>query len=185
MDYKKTISTVLGEVESVLYSIDSRDIEDMTEGILKSDKIFLAAAGRVMFVLHTFAKRLSQMGLDVHMIGGTTAPPVASGDLLIVASCSGKTVTPVAVAEKARQIGAKLWGITASEDSPLARLCDRILLIPSSQNSRDGSEIASVQPLNNLFEQVLHLLLDYISWAVQKTKGLSEHDIWEHHANIE
>lgn len=142
-------------------------------------------AGRVMFILHTFAKRLSQMRLDVHIIGSTTAPPVASGDLLIIASCSGKTVTPVAVAEKARQTGANLWSITAGGDSPLTRFCGRILLIPCAKDSGDGSGRASVQPLNNLFEQVLHLLLDYIGWVVQETKSFSEEDLWKRHANIE
>lgn len=52
-------------------------------------------------------------------------------DMLVAISVSGTTRELVAVVQHARQIGAGTIGITGNSRAPLARGCDRLLLIPS------------------------------------------------------
>ena len=179
------VSTILSEIGDLMSELNNQDIEHFTKDIVAAKKVFAVGSGRALLVLKCFAKRLSHCGIDVHVIGETTTPPVAAGDLLIVASCSGKTAIPLAVAAEARQIGARLWGVTACADNPIAEHCDRILEIPCSGFKQNDAKIVSAQPMNNLFEQALHIVLDAISWCVQEEKDVSDKQLCSRHANIE
>jgi len=185
MEIKEAVFTVLSEMKDCMEKLDTQDIEEFATDIVGAKRVFVAGAGRALLLLKCFAKRLSHAEISVHVIGETTTPPIVSGDLLIVASCSGKTVTPFAIAGKAKEIGAKLWGITACADSPITKYCDRILVVPGSGYKQNSAKIVSVQPMNNLFEQVLHIALDIVSWLVQEAKGISNSHLCSRHANIE
>ena len=185
MNTKEAFSTVLTEINVVIGTLDQRQLGALIEDILAAERVFVMGAGRVRYLLKCFAKRLSHAGVDVHVIGETTTPPIAAGDLLLVASCSGSTATPLAVATKAHVMGLRLCGITGNADSPIARQCHRLVVIPCAGDGGSGSRPASLQPMNNLFEQALHLVVDVVSWAVQEEKGVSPAALWERHANIE
>ena len=185
MDDEEAIITALAEMAECLGNINARDTEACAKDILETNTVFVAGAGRALFQLRCFAKRLSQIGISVHVIGDTTAAPIVPGDLLIIASCSGKTMIPLAIAAKAKEIGARLWAITASPESPVTKHCDRVLLIPCCGYRQDNAKSPSVQPMNNLFEQALHIVLDTVSWRIQEAKGVSGDDLCSRHANIE
>ena len=185
MDFKKNVSLVLDEITKVMNCLNLQDIEHFIQDIVGANRVFLAGSGRVLLQLKCFAKRLSQTEIDAYVIGETTTPPVAPGDILIVSSCSGKTIIPLAVATQARMLGARLWGITTCTKSPVADCCDRLLNISCTGYRQNNAEIESSQPMNNLFEQILHLLFDIINWEAQKIKGLSDEKLRRNHANIE
>lgn len=185
METKIAASTVLSEITKLLEFLDSREVIDFAKDIVKANRVFVAGSGRAMLLSKCFAKRLSHAEVDVSVIGETTTPPVAAGNLVIVASCSGKTVVPLAIATKARQMGAKLWAITACLDSPIANQCNRALILSSSGYKQNDAKMVSAQPMNNLFEQGLHIVFDIVSWSIQKEKGISDDKLCSHHANIE
>ena len=185
MEIKSAVSTVLSEITTFLRCLSIREIEDFTNAIIRADRVFIAGSGRVMLLSKCFAKRLSHAEVDVGIIGETTTPPVAEGNMVIVASCSGETMIPLAIAAKAREMGAKVWSITASPDSSLAKQCEQVIKLPASDYKHDNAKVLSIQPMNNLFEQGLHILFDVVSWVVQEKKGISSKTLGSHHANIE
>ena len=59
-----------------------------------------------------------------------------SGDLLIAISTSGKSPNVLKAAEKAREIGCQVLGLTGQTSEPLASLCDVYFAIPSKRTAR-------------------------------------------------
>ncbi|HEX7294700.1 MAG TPA: D-sedoheptulose 7-phosphate isomerase [Pyrinomonadaceae bacterium] len=59
-----------------------------------------------------------------------------SGDLLIAISTSGKSPNVLKAAEKAREIGCHVLGLTGETREPLASLCNLCIAVPSGRTSR-------------------------------------------------
>ena len=88
-------------------------IEEVVESIVAARTIFIYGAGRSGVVGKTFAVRLVQMGLDVHFVGDMTTPIVGRGDLTIIISNTGETMSAVQTANISRRLGSKVIGITS------------------------------------------------------------------------
>ena len=58
------------------------------------------------------------------------------GDLLIAISTSGKSANVVKAAEKARELGCHVIGLTGETGEPLAALCDVCVAVPAKRTSR-------------------------------------------------
>jgi 6-phospho-3-hexuloisomerase len=61
--------------------------------------------------------RLFHLGLDVHVAGDMTTPPVGKGDLLIVSSGPGKLSTVAALLEVAKKASARTLVTTTQPKS--------------------------------------------------------------------
>lgn len=59
-----------------------------------------------------------------------------AGDLLIAISTSGKSPNVLKAAEKARELGCQVVGLTGESSQPLAAWCDVLVAIPSGRTSR-------------------------------------------------
>lgn len=59
-----------------------------------------------------------------------------AGDLLIAISTSGKSTNVLRAAQKARELGCLVVGLTGESGEPLASLCDVLVSIPSTRTSR-------------------------------------------------
>ena len=58
------------------------------------------------------------------------------GDVLIAISTSGKSANVVKAAEKARELGCHVIGLTGETKDPLASLCDICIAVPAKRTSR-------------------------------------------------
>lgn len=152
--------------------------------IQQAKRIFIVAAGRSGFAMQSAAMRLMHLGLTVYYVGDTTSPAIATGDLLIAASGSGTTISIVRAAEKSKAAGAAVVGISTNAQSPLAKLCNHLVLIPAAEKE-DHSKKVSAQYAGSLFEQFLLLLNDAVFQSLWKLSGQSAETLWKRHANIE
>ncbi|HKO97144.1 MAG TPA: D-sedoheptulose 7-phosphate isomerase [Pyrinomonadaceae bacterium] len=59
-----------------------------------------------------------------------------AGDLLIAISTSGKSPNVIKAAEKAREIGCRVIGLTGCSGQPLAAACDLSVVVPAERTSR-------------------------------------------------
>jgi 6-phospho-3-hexuloisomerase len=74
-------------------------------------------------------------------------------DLLVIGSGSGATASFVAMAEKAKTIGASVALVTIFPDSRIGRVADAIVKIPAPTPKADvEAQFASVQPMGSLLE---------------------------------
>ena len=89
--FPELFDRILGELGSILHQIDLKDTEKLMEGILSSERIFLAGMGRSGLIARAFAMRLMQIGLEVYFVRDATTPAIGKGDLLVAISGSGET----------------------------------------------------------------------------------------------
>lgn len=120
-----------------------------------------------------------QLGKPVSMVGHILAVPVRDGDLMVIASGSGTTPALVDVAATGRALNAKILTISRQPESPLARLADATLTIPSLSTG------AGVQPLGTLFEQCLGIVCDALIMDLMNRLNVTTDAMRARHANIE
>jgi 6-phospho-3-hexuloisomerase len=176
---------ILTELKSSLESIDPNQTAVLIDAILLSEKVFYVGVGRVLLAMKAMAKRLSHLGLSVHCVGDITEPAITEKDLLIVASGSGESTVPVAIARKAKSLKARIAHIGSNPESSLMPITDIFLRIPVKTKLNRPDELVSNQPMTTLFDQSLYLLGDAICMVIARRKGLSDGELWMNHANLE
>jgi 6-phospho-3-hexuloisomerase len=154
------------------------------EAIDAARHIFVLGAGRSGLALRMTGMRLMHLGLPVHVVGDTTTPAIAAGDLLLTASGSGTTGAIVRAATTARSVGARIATLTTATSSPLAELSDTVIVVPAA-DKLDRSGAASVQYAGSLFEQAVALVGDALFHTLWQRSGQSADDLWPRHANLE
>ncbi len=184
-DYKDNKEMVLGELNDALSHIKSEDVDKLIDHLLKADKVFMIGVGRVLISLNAIAKRWAHLGIDVHLVGEITEPAITKNDLLIVGSGSGSSLIPVAIAQKAKGVGATVIHIGSNPKGTMSSYSDFMLRIPVQTKLYFEDEIKSEQPMTSLFEQSLFVLGDIVSVMIIKRQNLDLKNLWQHHANLE
>ncbi|MEM3146198.1 MAG: SIS domain-containing protein, partial [Archaeoglobaceae archaeon] len=100
------------------------------------------------------------------------------GDLLVAVSGSGETGYVVAIAKKAKEIGAKVVAITSAENSTLSKLSDFSVVL----KNRLDKETKRIAPMGTLFEVTALVFLDGTVAEIIEKKNLSEEDLAKRHA---
>lgn len=177
--------TIISECALALDSIDDQQSEQLIKAVLEAKKVFFTGVGRVLLSLQAVCKRFAHLGIDTHYIGEITEPAITSEDLLIVGSGSGETLFPVAMARKAKQLGAKLAWIGSNDESTTAKLADITVRIPVQSKLGRMDELKSQQPMTSLFEQTLLLYGDSLARVIIERKNLVLNELWQCHANLE
>jgi len=187
MPIRRAIEAILEEVRRTLDQVPPGGPERLTEEILRADRIYVAGGGRSGLMARALAMRLMHLGLITYVVGETTTPAVRSGDLLVACSASGETHVTVLVSEVAREAGARVFAITATPDSPMARKADETIIIPApSKRSGPQPHIErSAQYGGSLFEQALLVLLDAVAAEIGRRLGRGPQDLASRHANLE
>lgn len=181
--------TILDELRRTLNQVSCEEVAALVREITGARRVFVAGAGRSGLVMKSFAMRLAQLGLHVHVVGETTTPAVESGDLLLIGSGSGVTDRLVHYAGKAVEAGARVAAATADPASPAARQADVVVVIPAptpkSSKEAGGKGHRSRQPMGTLFEQSLAVLLDAGVMLLMAQRDETERGMFARHANLE
>ena len=184
---RETIRQVVAEISNCLEKVPDEQVERALEALSGAPRIFVAAAGRSSLGARGFAMRMMHLGKSVHVVGETTAPAIATDDLLVVASGSGQTPSLVSIATRARQLQASILLFTLAERSPIADLADQVVLIPAPSPKAPAatSDVCSIQPMGSLFEQSLFVLLDCLVVIMMQGEGLTAEEMFSRYANLE
>ncbi len=178
-------ATVLEEIRTVLSRVDMAGVDALASALLSTNRTFVTGEGRSGLMAKAFAMRLMHLGLPVFVVGETTTPAVAPGDLLVAVSGSGTTAATVRAAQAAVSIGASAWGVTTDAQSLLARMVGQLLVIPAATKDRKPGETATIQPLSSLFDQTSHILFDVVCLVVAQSTGQDNTSAAARHANTE
>jgi 6-phospho-3-hexuloisomerase len=187
IDEKNVTKTVVDEIARTLGKITPETLTSAAELITKATTVFVAGAGRSALGIRGFAMRLMHMGKNAHVVGDVTTPGISAGDLLVVGSGSGRTASLLAMAQKAKKIGAKIMLVTIDPESPIGRLGHSVIEIgaPSPKAADAQSHAQSIQPMGSLFEQSLFVLLDCLVLLLMKRQNLTSEQMFTRHANLE
>ena len=167
----------LDNLENILNKLPIGVTESFADEINRGARIFVYGAGRSGLMLKAFAMRLMQAGKTVFVVGETVTPAICKGDILVVASASGRTESTCRYAKIAKSVGALVYCITADEASPIAEAADALICLCAP--TKDAPDSKSV--MGTLFEQALLLLLD----EVVSELGADPAQMRKRHANLE
>ncbi len=177
------IRIILSELNDVLSSIDSSQVDQFIYSINKAKKIIMYGAGRMGLVMQCFSMRLTHLGFSAYSLTDSNVPAINTSDLLIIASGSGETQTVYDVAVLGKKHGAHLSIITLHKDSRIGKLADTT--VEFKLPVIDGTHPLSIQPMKTLVEQALMLLLDAVIMEIMQRIQYKEEDVLKRHSNLE
>lgn len=187
MDFRMMSQVVLKEYEQVFERVDQDSLSELIGSIKKHERIFLIGVGREGLVTKAFAMRLMHMGKEVHWIWDETTPNITTGDLVIATLGDGQIGHLNYVCERAKAAGGEIYVITGSPQGKTAKqVADKALFIPAAVYRGIDDVVSSIQPMGNLFEQCLLIILDVVvMMIVAETPELDFEKMALRHRNIE
>lgn len=185
MEFDEARKLALDECAAALGRISDAETKSLLGMIDASEQIFFVGVGRVFLSLQAICKRFFHLGLKAHCLGDVTEPAMTDADLLIVASGSGESLVPVAIAKKVFDMGAKIAYIGSNPKSSIAKLANLTVRIPVRTKLELADELPSEQPMTSLFEQSLLIYGDILAKLIVENKGLDMKGLWRNHANLE
>ena len=168
---------LLKRIEAVMAQADWSGLLELADMLPRAGRTFVTGAGRSGLVARSFGMRLMHAGLPAFVPGETITPAARSGDLLVAISCTGATGLTDYIARRARQLGAKVVVLTAEPDGELARLADKVVVIPA----RDQDIVLRAA----VFEHAASLCLDAVFNVLSERLKLDLSAFRQHHANLE
>ena len=179
-------SLVLKELTRSLHSIDADQVRELARAVLKADRVFMAGRGRSGLHMRAFAMRLMHLGLRAFVVGDVTTPAIGVGDLLIIGSGSGRTASLIGHSDRASELGARVALITGTRGSQIEPNADIVVrILAPSPKTEAVTSVVSVQPMANLFEQSMGLLLDMLVMQLMEEMGKNADEMFTRHANLE
>lgn len=186
LDYRKTIEHAAEELKAASRGVDPAEADRLAREIAKARRVVLYGVGREGLMMRALAMRLYHLGLDAHVVGDMSAPPVGRGDLLIVSAGPGDFSTVMGLIGVARQAGARTACVTAQPKGRAPRACDTVLVIPAQTMADDtGPRPASVLPMGSLFEGAQFLTFEVLILMLRQRLKVSPSAMRKRHTNLE
>jgi 6-phospho-3-hexuloisomerase len=168
-DLQKMAHQALTEVGGVFSSLASESGERLCNELLKACRIACYGVGREGLMMKALCMRLMHLGLDAHVVGDMTTPPIGPGDLLLVSAGPGEFSTVLALMTVAQKAGARTVVVTAQPDGPAPARADAVILLP----------------MGSLYEAVQLVFFDLISIMLRDKTGQSPAKMRDRHTNLE
>ncbi len=176
----------LADLEGVMGGINDASVDRACAMIADARRIGTYGCGREGLQLRGFAMRLFHLGRQVSVVGDMTMPPLGRNDLFIVSAGPGYLSTAMALAEVAKQAGAKILLLTAQADGRIAPIADHVLLIPAQTMADDRQpEPRSVLPMGSLFEGAMFVLLEVMTLKLRDRLKVTPEAMRANHTNME
>jgi len=189
-----TMEKLAQKIAEQCRAIDRKSIDQFIDAIMNADRIFISGAGRSGLVARAFGMRLMHLGFTVYIIGEVITPAVNKGDLLVIVSGSGQTLSSLTTAEVAKEKGVQIATITSYPDSDIGKISDLVIQIKGraiEEAQRDYTtrqligDHEPLTPLGTLFELTTMLFLDSIVDELMRRYQKSEEELKKLHADIE
>lgn len=174
------------EIAGVLDRIDDATARPLVHAVAGARRIALYGVGREGLMMKAFAMRLFHLGLDAHVVGDMTTPPIGPGDLLVVSAGPGEFSTVFALIGVAREAGARSLCVTAQPDGAAARAADTVVHLPAQTMANDqGPSPASILPMGSLYEGVQYVFFEVVVLQLQQHLGVTPEAMRANHTNLE
>jgi len=176
----------LAEVGAVFAALPPAAADRLCDAILAAKRIACYGVGREGLMMRALAMRLMHLGLDAHVVGDVTTPPLGSGDLLLVSAGPGRFSTVIALLAVARGAGATTLVVTAQPRGAAARAADLVIHLPAQTMADDqGPAAASLLPMGSLYEAAQLLFFDLIAILLRTRTGQTPDQLRARHTNLE
>lgn len=166
------------------------EVLDQIDGIAKAltdaRRIACHGVGREGLMMKALAMRLYHIGLEAHVVGDMTTPPVGQGDILCVSAGPGSFSTIEALTGVARDAGARVVCFTAEPGGTVPRAADLSVHLPAQTMAADQGEAAtSVLPMGSLYEALMFLFFEVLVLDLRDRLSVSPEAMRAKHTNLE
>lgn len=186
MSRDKLAELVLDELRPGLSGPVLDQIDGLSSTLAEAKRIVCHGVGREGLMMKALAMRLFHLGLDAHVAGDMTTPPVGAGDLLFVSAGPGEFSTIAALAQVARAAGARVVCITATPEGPVPSGADLVIQLPAQTMASDqGAAARSILPMGSLFEALMFLFFELLVLDLRDRLGLAPEAMRANHTNLE
>lgn len=175
----------VAELDGVMARLAPDAADPLIAAVLAARRIAVYGCGREGLAIKGFAMRLHHLGLDAHVVGDMSVPPLGRGDLLIVSSGAGHLPTGEALIAAAATDGASIAVVTAQPDGPTPRKADVLLVVPAQTMADDRRGTASVLPMGSLFEFAEAIVFELVVLALRERLGETAETMRARHTNLE
>lgn len=189
----QSMDFIAQHIKKVASNLDTKEVNNLVDGIIGAKRIFLMGAGRSGLVAKAFAMRLMHMGFNAYVVGESTTPAVHADDLVIAVSGSGETSSIARFGLIAKEdIGSKLATVTSNKDSKLGKISDIVVVIPGRPKDDYGDYekrrmigYPQLAPLGTVFEISALVFLDAVVSELMVRTGASEAELRSRHPVFE
>lgn len=178
------LEDALDELRLVSQAIDPTAVEALTSALAQADCIACYGVGREGLMMRALCMRLVHAGLDAHVVGDMSTPPVGEGDLLVVSAGPGEFSTVLALQDVALAAGARVAVITANAEGRAAQRADLVLHVPA-RTMADDLRTPGVLLMGSAFEALELLLTDQLALGVRELRGEAIEQMRSRHTNLE
>jgi len=185
MDLTETGARAVAEIGAVVAATDAQALDRLVAAIADARRIALHGVGREGLMMRALAMRLFHLGLDAHVVGDMTTPPLGPGDLLIVSAGPGEFATVAALVGVAREAGGRTACVTAQPQGRVPAACDLVLVLPAQTMADDRGGAASVLPMGSLYEGVQYVVFELLVLALRDRIGETAESMRARHTNLE
>lgn len=174
----------LDELRPVCERIDPAELDALSDALAAARRVVTYGVGREGLMMGALCMRLMHAGLDAHVAGDMSTPPVQDGDLLVVSAGPGEFSTVLALMTVARSARARLAVLTAVVGGPAEELADVVLHVPA-RTMADDLEAPGVLPMGSAFEAIELLLTDLLALRAAASRGDTGDRMRARHTNLE
>lgn len=161
-------------------------IDRLSTTLTGARRIACHGVGREGLMMKALAMRLFHLGLDAHVVGDMTTPPVGRGDVLFVSAGPGEFATIAGLCQVARGAGAKVVCITATPAGAVPQAADLVVHLPAQTMASDqGKAAQSILPMGSLFEALMFLFFELLVLDLRDSLGIRPEAMRANHTNLE
>ena len=182
---RQTARTALTEIGEVLDAAVPDQVIAMAGPVRAAERIGLYGVGREGLMMKSLAMRLFHLGLDAHVIGDMTMPPLGPRDLLIVSAGPGDFSTVSGLVGVAKGAGAATLCVTAEPNAAVPRAVDHIVHLPAQTMANDQGGATSILPMGSLFEASQFVFFELLVLHLRDALGISPEAMRANHTNME
>jgi len=186
MSYAEQVGRAAEELRVAAAGVDPEALAGLVEELAAAKRVVCYGVGREGLMMRALAMRLYHMGLDAHVVGDMSCPPVGAGDLLVVSAGPGSFSTVLGLMGVAKGAGARVTCVTAQPGAAVPAGSDRVLVIPAQTMADDtGPAVASVLPMGSLFEGAQYLVFEMLVLMLRDRLGVAPDAMRARHTNLE
>ncbi len=162
----------------------AEEVEKLCDELLAAHRIACYRVGREGLMMRALCMRLMHLGLDAHMVGDMTAPPVGAGDLLVVSAGPGSFSTVKALLGVAHSAGVRTTAVTAQPRGEVPIAADTVIHL-RAQTMADDKGGRSVLPMGNFYEASMLIIFDIVSIVLRERTDQTMEGMRGRHTNLE
>ncbi len=185
MDFRYMAETAVKEVGAVLAALTPDTPDRMCDEILNAHRVFCYGVGREGLMMKALCMRLMHLGIDAHVVGDMTTPPLGRGDLLLVSAGPGEFSTVLALMGVAKRSEGRVLVVTAQPSGLAAQQADTVIHLPAQTMANDTTSPNSILPMGSLYEAAQLIFFDLITIILRERTGQTPEMMRRRHTNLE